>query len=171
MWFAIISGSGVFARRTSAKILISWRNSLHRITCCQPRIEFEVRCTCEASGLENNGLHHGTIEISFTMLSFGPDLQSSNILTLFVNKREKASCTEQKALFLIILNHTLWHEFYTQRKPKKKKKIVKFSISFRSVAISCFPIGQDFNVLFHNIYRVFFRRLVRERKLFFFQLI
>ena len=122
MWFAIISGSGVFARRTSAKILISWRNSLHRITCCQPRIEFEVRCTCEASGLENNGLHHGTIEISFTMLSFGPDLQSSNILTLFVNKREKASCTEQKALFLIILNHTLWHGFYTQRKQKKKKK-------------------------------------------------
>ena len=57
------------------------------------------------------------------------------------------------------------------KKAKKKKKIVKFSISFRSVAISCFPIGQDFNVLFHNIYRVFFRRLVRERKLFFFQLI
>ena len=40
-------------------------------------------------------------------------------------------------------------------KKAKKKKIVKFSISFRSVAISCFPIGQDFNVLFHNIYRVF----------------
>lgn len=88
MWFAIISGSGVFARRTSAKILISWRNSLHRITCRQLRIEFEVRCTCEASGLENNGLHHSTIEISFTMLSFGPDLKSSNILALFVNKRE-----------------------------------------------------------------------------------
>lgn len=39
------------------------------------------------------------------------------------------------------LNHALWHEFYTQR---KKKKIVKFSISFRSVAISCFAIGGDF---------------------------
>lgn len=36
----------------------------------------------------NNGLHHSTIEISFTMLSFDPDLKSSNILTLFVNKRE-----------------------------------------------------------------------------------
>ena len=29
--------------------------------------------------------------------------------------------------------------------PKKaQKEVVKFSISFRSVAISCFPIGRDF---------------------------
>lgn len=152
MWFAIISGSGVFARRTSAKILISWRNSLHRITCRQLRIEFEVRCTCEASSLENNSLHHGTIESSFTMLSFCPDFQSSNILALFVNKREYASRTEKNALFLMTLNHALRHEFYTQRKKKKSLNSQLASDPWRFPALL---LVETFNGLLHDICRVF----------------